>query len=552
MNPYKKILKENRKIIVGTVLLTIFSALFMVFAGFSLSFFFTAYEQENHKIKALVLTFLIELLIWLSAMGTHHLSLIAKCHAKRVIRHDIRTVISNKINSLRYQEQQAKDCGNLVSWLTNDADQLYTQAFAPVFSVAEALASWVFSLAALFFLSPYIGITAMILLGFVSVLPHLAEKRLQKANIQRSEAMELAVDRYKDTVMGMSIFLMSNLRSQFAKRIAEASKEAEQTDCRFNQTNTKIQVMIATFSMVGQVLLLFVSFLTAAIGAAVPGAVLSVANLSGSFFNGVGNFTQALTQIKASKSLWDKFMWNDHEPAGRKPVKHLKTISMQRISFRYGAVPVLNHANYEFHENGKYAIVGESGSGKSTLVKILLGLLPDYSGHAYYDGLEQREISLESLYDQISYVEQQVYLFQDTLRYNITLGKAYSDEELEKTLQQCCLTELVASLPQGVDTILSENGKNLSGGQRQRIALARSLIRNVRWIILDEGTSALDEENAVKIESMLLTQNHLGVIFITHHLREAISPLLSGIYHVGRSHQEPSAHSFEDRSLFHR
>lgn len=531
MNPYRKILQRNWKTITLTILLSILSALFMVFAGYSLSFFFTAYEQESHKMKALILTLLTELVIWLVAMGMYYLSLIVKCHAKKVIRHNIRIFISEKINSLSYLDQQEKDSGNLVSWLTNDADQVYTQAFAPIFSGAEALASWAFSLAALFLLSPYIGITAILLLGIVSVLPHLAGKQLKKANTRRSEAMEQAVERYKDAVMGNSIFLLSNLRGQFAKRIAAASKEAEQQDYMFNRTNTGIQIMIAAFSMVGQVILLFVSFLAATIGAALPGAVLSVANLSGSFFNGVGDFTQAITQVKASKALWDKFIRKGTAPANKKTVKNLKDIHVDCVSFSYGQKKVLENVNYEFHENGKYALIGESGSGKTTLVKILLGLLPDYSGNVFYDEMEQKTIFLESLYDEISYVDQQVYLFQDTLRYNITLGQPYSDKDLEQIVQRCCLTELVASLPQGIDTIISENGKNLSGGQRQRIALARGLIRNVRWIILDEGTSALDEENAVQIESNLLKQNHLGVIFITHHLRENIKPFLSGIYH---------------------
>lgn len=531
MNPYRKILKENWKIITLTILLTILSALLMVFAGYSLSFFFAAYEHEDHKMKALILTLLIELVIWLGAMGMYYLSLIVKCHAKRVIRHDIRTLISKKINSLCYREQQAKDSGNLVSWLTNDADQIYTQAFAPVFSGAEALASWVFSLAALFLLSPYIGITAIFLLGIVSVLPHLAGKRLEKASTQRSEAMERAVEQYKDTVMGSSVFLLSNLRSQFTKRIVVASKEAEKQDYMFNRTNTGIQIMIATFSMVGQVLLLFVSFLSAALGVAASGAVLSVANLSGSFFNGVGDFTKAITQVKASKSLWVKFIQKETVPADRKKVRNLTNICMDCVSFSYGQRKVLENVNYDFHENGKYALIGESGSGKSTIVKILMGLLPDYSGHVFYDEKEQKEISLESIYDEIAYVDQQVYLFQDTLRYNITLGVPYTDEDLKQILQQCCLTELAASLPQGLDTIISENGKNLSGGQRQRIALARGLIRKVQWIILDEGTSALDEGNAVQIESNLFQQKHLGVIFITHHLREATKPFLSAIYH---------------------
>lgn len=532
MNPHRNILRRNWKIILGTTLLSIISSFSMVFAGFSLSFFFTAYEQGENQIKALILTFLIELLIWLTAMGVYHLSLLAKCHAKKVIRHDLRLLVVGKISSLSYLEYQDKDCGNLVSWLTNDVEQIYTQAFAPIFSGTEALASWIFSLLALFLLSPYIGITAIILLGVVSVLPQLAVKRLQKANTERSVAMEAAVEQYKDTVMGASIFLLSNLHSQFAKRIADTSQQAEQKDCTFNKTNISVQIMISTFSMVGQVILLFVSFLAAAIGTAVPGAVLSVANLSGSFFNGVGDFTQAITQVKASRTLWSKFTEVEADPSEKQNVPFPTDIRLDGISFRYGQTPVLENVDYDLQAGGKYAIVGESGSGKSTLVKILLGLLPNYSGNVFYNTLEQKNTSLPSLYDQIAYVDQQVYLFQDTLRYNVTLGQPYSDPEIQEVLKKCCLTTFADTLPQGIDTVISENGKNLSGGQRQRIALARSLIRHVQWIILDEGTSALDETNALEIETNLIAQRNLGVILITHNLREPIKSMLTGIYLV--------------------
>ena len=175
-------------------------------------------------------------------------------------------------------------------------------------------------------------------------------------------------------------------------------------------------------------------------------------------------------------------------------------------------------------------MLGESGSGKSTLVKIMLGLLPGYTGEIRYGQLEQQEIRPESLYRHIAYVDQQVYLFQDTLRFNITLGESYTDEQVMAVVRQCKLSELVASLPQGLDSPIAENGKNLSGGQRQRIALARGLIRKVAYLILDEGTSALDEANAVDIENSLMEEKDLGVIIITHHLRESLRSRLTGVY----------------------
>lgn len=532
MNQYKKILKQNWKIIFATSTVSVLSSASMVFAGFSLSFFFSAYEQKTNRVHALVWTFVLELIIWLSAMGIYYLSLLFKCRARKIIRHRLRNMIGGKISFLEYPEFKAKDCGNLVSWLTNDVDQLYEQSFAALFSGIEALAAWIFSLIALFLLGTYIGTAALMLLVVIAVLPQLAGKYLQKANTERSKAMETAVECYKDAIMGASVFLLSNLRKQLQERIKRASKQAEQSECRFQCTNVSIQILISTCSMIGQVILMFVSFLAAMLETAVPGAVLSVANLSGAFFNGVGDFTQAFAKVKASDALWEKFDCLDFLPEEKQTVCTVSDIRFANVSFGYENHPVLIGCNYHFADCGKYAIVGESGSGKSTLIKILLGLLPGYSGCVYYDDLEQKEITLCSLYDQIAYVDQQVYLFQDTLRFNITLGQNYTDDEIRMVLKQCQLAEFVDSLPEGLDTLIFENGKNLSGGQRQRIALARSLIRNVRWIILDEGTSALDEGNASQIENGLINHKEMGVILITHHLRESLQSKLTAVYHI--------------------
>ena len=156
-------------------------------------------------------------------------------------------------------------------------------------------------------------------------------------------------------------------------------------------------------------------------------------------------------------------------------------------------------------------------------------MLPGYTGTVWCGDTEQKSIRMNSLYDQLAYVEQQVYLFQDTLRFNITLGQDYSDEQIMEVIEKCRLKEWFASLPEGLDTVIMENGKNLSGGQKQRIALARGLIRKVQYMIMDEGTSALDEANALEIETDLLDMPDLGVILITHHLTDTIRKKLTAV-----------------------
>lgn len=531
MKQYKTLIQKNFGSIVGVAFLNILMSFAMVFAGYSLSFLYTAYEYKGDKVKALLYTFAIVLFIWLLAMFMYYISLVAKSKIQQKLKNELRLMVGNKIGSLSYSDFVDKDNGHYVSWMTNDVNEIYSQSFTSLFSGIENLATAIFSLGALCLLSPYIGLAAIVLLVIISVLPQLTGKRLQKVNAERSEALEVSTESYKDVVMGASIFFLTGLRNRICERIVAASEKVETVCYRFNKTNVAVQILISTVSMVGQVILLLVTLLAAVIGATPAGAALSVGNLAGSFFNGAGELVQCFMTVKASKPLWEKFNDNDADISKSKDtISAIPEIKLENISFQYDDRPVLKNKNYTFCAGGKYAIMGESGSGKTTLTKIILGLLPGYTGNVWYGEQEQKDILIEELYNHVAYVDQQVYLFQDTLRFNITLGLPYTDEEVMAVIRRCCLEDYVRSLPEGLDTIIMENGKNLSGGQRQRIALSRALIRKVQYIILDEGTSALDEANALDIENDLLNTPELGVIIITHNLRDRIRKKLTAVY----------------------
>lgn len=534
MKQYKTFIKNNLGSVISVSILSVLTSFVMVFAGYSLSFMYTAYEYKGDKTKALLYTFAVVMGIWLLAMLIYYVTLLAKSKLQQKIKNQLRCMVGNKLSSLNYNEFAGKDCGNYVSWLTNDVEQIYSQSFIALFSGIENLASAIFSLGALWLLSPYIGISAIVLLIIISVLPQFTNKQLQRANTERSEALEVSMESYKDVVMGSSVFFLTNLRNRICERILVASEKAEQVNYRFNFTNVSIQILISTVSMVGQVILLFVTIMAAILGATPVGAALSVGNLAGSFFNGAGELAQSFMMVKASKPLWDKFNRTSAVVENSKSdINTIEDIKLKDVSFQYDNTPILQNINYTFCSGGKYAIMGESGSGKTTFTKIIMGLLPGYSGKVQYGELEQQDVNLESLYRHIAYVDQQVYLFQDTVRFNITLGQNYTDEEVMTVIKKCRLEEYVKSLSNGLDTVIMENGKNLSGGQRQRIALARGLIRKVQYIILDEGTSALDETNALDIESSLLDTPDLGVIIITHNLRESIHNKLTAVYSLG-------------------
>jgi len=129
-----------------------------------------------------------------------------------------------------------------------------------------------------------------------------------------------------------------------------------------------------------------------------------------------------------------------------------------------------------------------------------------------------RQYSTASRYDSIAYIDQEVRLFDGSIRENIALGREFSQQQLEDALRESALENDLARMPQGLDTMVGEGGKLLSGGQRQRIAIARALLQQRMALLVDEGTSALDQENASVIEESLLRNEKLTLIMVSHHL----------------------------------
>lgn len=207
-------------------------------------------------------------------------------------------------------------------------------------------------------------------------------------------------------------------------------------------------------------------------------------------------------------------------------------IEFSDVSFAYGSKQIFNQLNFKFDTGGKYALVGKSGSGKSTLLKLLLGRLRPTEGHILIDKEPYiPEVDVNFL-NQIGYITQSLFIFSESIRYNICLGKDYTDEEIWEVLEKVKLADVVAELPQGLDEVVGEFGTDLSGGEKQRLALARILIRKHSILLLDEATSAIDVTTSKVIEQEILDNPNVTVIMITHHLQEDIKPFLTKIINL--------------------
>lgn len=227
---------------------------------------------------------------------------------------------------------------------------------------------------------------------------------------------------------------------------------------------------------------------------------------------------ELIANMKASQKLMqdhDTFLAS-HQAQGKSAVVTCcDKIEVAHVSVDYGNTrKVLNDISILLPANGCYAIIGESGSGKSTLLNLLSGSMRDYTGQLRYDGLDIGDISNESLFDLISVIQQEVFIFDASIRDNITMLSSYPEEELTGAIQKAGLIELTKQ--KGLDYLCGENGKLLSGGEKQRIGIARSILRNNKVLLLDEATSALDARTGYQVIDTVQKMEATTRIVVTH------------------------------------
>ncbi|MBX0354062.1 ABC transporter ATP-binding protein [Bacillus toyonensis] len=243
------------------------------------------------------------------------------------------------------------------------------------------------------------------------------------------------------------------------------------------------------------------------------------------------NLEQLAASIPAFKSLWE-LQQECNEAVEMQDIymqKHIKPICIKQgieckdVSFRYNkqeALYALQNINVQIPINGMTAIVGHSGAGKSTLIDVLMGLIQPEKGQVLIDGTPLTTDNLLSLRRAISYVPQDPFLFNASIRENLMMiDSNVNEEQIWAALEFAAATEFVRMLPNGLDTLIGDRGVRLSGGERQRLVLARAILRKPSILVLDEATSALDTENEVKIQSAIeRLKGTMTIVVIAHRL----------------------------------
>ncbi len=371
-------------------------------------------------------------------------------------------------------------------------------------------------------LALFIIVTNPIVVFFTSKLA----RKVGKLKREENRSVEQFQESLSDSLELFNQIKAVNKEDYFFSKIVQKAKNLKQKSVQFSyRSDRAIRVSFFTF-LSGYELFRSVSILAVAYSDLSIGLMLAIFGYLWIMMtptNDIINFQYALSNAKNScKRINDIFELKQERQVKQEknPFEGNLGIEFKNLSFGYSASKeVLHNLSFKIEPLSKVAIVGPSGSGKSTLANLIAGFYEADSGDILYNGISFKEIKPQTIRKNIYLILQHPKLFNDTMRFNLTLGRKFSDEEIQKALKIAQLEDVVSNLENGLDTTVGKDGVKLSGGQRQRVAIARMVLENPKAVIFDESTSALDihtEANLFRDLSEFLQDK--TVITIAHRL----------------------------------
>ena len=510
------------KLLFFTRVLTIsLAALSVICFDFMMGFIVDIFSNgETEKFVPIILAsiFLIILLFVTECVDGYVMSSYIK-NTVNYLRCDIFTKILNK----DMKDFSLDNSGKYISILYNDIKIIEDSLLNNIFLVISSFISFIISLLFLFSISPSIVIFIVIfgILGFV--IPNALSKKLIIEKNNYSHNLEEITSVTKDLFSGFEVIKGFNIGSKINTIFKNSSNTVESTKKKCSILESIIKGFSLSFSVTVYLGVLILGGYLMYKGEISVGTAIIIIQLSTHIVGPVKTSISLINQIKSVSLIADKIdeiLYDSCEDIEEVSLhKFENSIEVKNLDFSYtNDRKALNNINLTFEKNKKYAIVGESGCGKSTLIKLLMRYYKDYNGDILIDNKDIHKIFSNDLYKNMSMIQQNVFMFDDSIKENIKLFANYSDEEVLSICDRSGLSNLISRLPDGINSLVGENGNKLSGGEKQRIAIARSLINNTKILILDESTSALDNETAYNLESSLLSINDLTLIVVTHKL----------------------------------
>ena len=458
--------------------------------------------------------------------GLNFISLRLRNKLVRQIMSRYKNKVFQSILDRDYRDFSKEKSGKFISVLTENMKKIEQDYLHQYFNISKNISLMIFSLVAMFIGNWFLTLLVII----ASIIPMMISGFIGQKSASLQNSSMIADQKYlakvKDILAGFLVIKSFNVKEAIGQ---DYKNESEKLD-EIYFIKGKFDVLSNVISQLSGMIVFLVAFGGGMYlvfgGHTTIGSVTAIVQLVNFVVMPLNEIGMGMSKFREGQATLNSFEVKDviELQTGKTKEYFDDVISFSNVDFSYpnAEEKIFNHLSLQIKKGEKIAIVGMSGSGKSTLLNLLLRFYDVTSGYISIDNQDLQAISAESLYNLMTIVQQDVYIFDDTLRANITLNQFFTDEEIKQAVQQSGLESYILENELGLQTLCGENGSNLSGGERQRLSIARALIRKTPILLLDEATSSLDNKVTTEIENSILEIQDLTVLVVTHKLNKSM------------------------------
>ena len=458
--------------------------------------------------------------------GLNFISLRLRNKLVRQIMSRYKNKVFKSILDRDYREFSKEKSGKFISILTENMKKIEQDYLHQYFNISKNISLMIFSLVAMFIGNWFLTLLVII----ASIIPIMISGFIGQKSASLQNSSMIADQKYlakvKDILAGFLVIKSFNVKEAIRQ---DYKNESEKLD-EIYFIKGKFDVLSNVISQLSGMIVFLVAFGGGMYlvfgGHTTIGSVTAIVQLVNFVVMPLNEIGMGMSKFREGQATLNSFEVKDviELQTGKTKEYFDDVISFSNVDFSYpnAEEKIFNNLSLQIKKGEKIAIVGMSGSGKSTLLNLLLRFYDVTSGYISIDNQDLQAISAESLYNLMTIVQQDVYIFDDTLKANITLSQSFNEDDIKKALQQSGLESYILENELGLQTLCGENGSNLSGGERQRLSIARALIRKTPILLLDEATSSLDNKVTTEIENSILEIQDLTVLVVTHKLNKSM------------------------------
>ncbi len=520
----RKIYQSHRKTLVAALSFSLILSLLQVFDAF-------VFQRMVDAIVALDLrTAILTIFVTIAVIVCVILSLALKRRAANKyvedVLEDTRYALFARYIGAPYAAYFDRGVGDYINTIGPLCNELQTQYIRPILNITTLVLQSVLALLAVFLYSPIMGLLILFLMGLEMLIPLLRKKVISENSQGFVESSATFLNKSENLLNGFELIASQNIQPSILRIFRSFSGGFAQSRFQMNNAKSISDCVVYLAHRLIIIVPWFVGAWLVSEGRLTFGMLMAISQLNNLVTEPMSDAFQNMNELLSGRKIAAKIR-GDIAAEERPPAPPLAlaepfaSLELRNIRYARQSREILKDINCTIEAGKKYLVIGGSGAGKSTLLKVACGLLTDFEGELRVNGhtVDPARCSLANV---IGFNPQDVYLFSDTLRNNITLYRDFPGDAIQDTVNRLGMRGFVSALDHGLDTPVGSTGQFASGGEKQRIGLARLLMNKTPVIALDESTSALDVRLYYDIENLILSLTDVTILSVTHRLEEPI------------------------------